>query len=142
MSPSPYLDSEQTKRLIVQAVATLDARKFDYDGDGALPIRPDVLDYITRFLCRDALGPLQAGGLPTPTVHLNHDGTVTLAWPVAGQPSTGLWLHVPCRGLVQVCKRAHGAQVEETLRDLDPHHIEIALDPIFEWLSSLYAEAN
>jgi hypothetical protein len=140
--PSPYLDSEQTNLRIAQAVATLDARDFDYDGDGGLPMRPDVRDYISHFLCRQALGPLHAGGLPTPTACLNHDGTVTLIWTVAGHASTGLWLHVPCRGVVQVCKRAHGAQVEETLRHLEPHQIELALDPIFEWLRGLYAEAN
>ncbi len=142
MSRTLFLDSEQVNEIIGHVVETLDARDFDHDGDGGLPIRPDVRDYVVRFLCRRDLGPLHAGGLPLPDVFLNHDGTLSLRWIVAEHATTGLWLHVPCRGVIQVIKRDGDAQVEETLRHLDPHQVELVLDPLFDWLRGRYSEAN
>lgn len=129
-----YVDAEDTNehiRLILQSFAGFG---FDHDGDGGLPIRQDVADYLVNVLCRPRNGWIRASGFAYPSLALGSDGTVMMSWQHFDRI---LRLDVPCRHVILACKvdRADDGNTTVSLR-LGDNPLEDAneLRAMFEWL--------
>lgn len=132
--PDPIdFDSEECNEHIRGQVVALNALAYDHDGHGALPIRPEILQYIMTALCCPRRGLLKAGGVGmtgVPRVRMTSAGTIDLAWVVGDRT---LKIHIPTRDVL-LCKQLEGQTYVAVRLGRSPEDDDEELDLMFRWL--------
>jgi hypothetical protein len=116
-------------------VSNLALEEFGWDGHGALPARPEVVDYLLNDLFRHRTGWAKAGDVGQPGIALLVDGTFAFTWQIGGR---FLRLRIPTRHVViaEKCDRSEGGNTSVSVRlGEDPLEDADDMARMFRWLN-------